>query len=182
MPIKDVKTFIRAMRGWSARCRRRRAGSSVRRRKIRTSASERRSLEASLRPAGQGEVPRFSCRIGEVPLQPASMVLTSISEAQPLVILRSLGCRRPGGEQRRRLLPRTDRRRRRRRSRPRSRRGGGGDRRPAGHFAGDLALLRNPQRWQAAQAVGLQRVERYYTEALMLGRYRGLYREATEIA
>ena len=42
-------------------------------------------------------------------------------------------------------------------------------------------LLRNPQRWQAAQAVGLQRVERYYTEALMLGRYRGLYREATEI-
>ncbi|MBF3343494.1 glycosyl transferase family 1, partial [Pseudomonas aeruginosa] len=45
-----------------------------------------------------------------------------------------------------------------------------------------LALLRNPQRWQAAQAVGLQRVERYYTEALMLGRYRGLYREATEIA
>ena len=33
---QDVKTFIRAMRGWSARCRRRRAGSSVRRRKTRT--------------------------------------------------------------------------------------------------------------------------------------------------
>ncbi len=88
------------------------------------------------RPAGQGEVPRFpSDRRGPAATRPDGPHLDQRSAAagDP----RSLGCRRPGGEQRRRLLPRTDRRRRRRRSRPGSRRGGGGDRRPAGHFAGD---------------------------------------------
>ena len=38
------------------------------------------------------------------------------------------------------------------------------------------------ERWQAAQAVGLERVRRYYTEELMLARYRELYREGTESA
>jgi glycosyltransferase involved in cell wall biosynthesis len=42
-----------------------------------------------------------------------------------------------------------------------------------------LSLLRDPQRWHAAQAVGLQRVRRHYTEELMLARYRELYREGT---
>ena len=45
-----------------------------------------------------------------------------------------------------------------------------------------LSLLRDPQRWHAAQAVGLERVRRYYTEELMLARYRELYREGTESA
>ena len=35
---------------------------------------------------------------------------------------------------------------------------------------------------EAAQAVGLERVRRYYTEELMLARYRELYREGTESA
>ena len=43
-----------------------------------------------------------------------------------------------------------------------------------------LELLRSPQRWQAAQASGLLRVTRYYTEALMLQRYRDLYQAAME--
>ncbi len=113
---------------------------------------------------------------------PPLMVLTSISEAQPLVILEAWAAGAPvvssdvgscrelieGADAEDRALGRAgevvaiaD---------------------PQATSRAILALLRNPQRWQAAQAVGLQRVERYYTEALMLGRYRGLYREATEIA
>ena len=42
-----------------------------------------------------------------------------------------------------------------------------------------LALLRDPARWRAAQAVGVRRVETYYTEARVLEAYRGLYQEAS---
>ncbi|MNY53519.1 hypothetical protein D3C86_1892820 [compost metagenome] len=41
-----------------------------------------------------------------------------------------------------------------------------------------LELLRNPQRWQDAQTSGVHRVNRYYSQALMLQRYRDLYHAA----
>ncbi len=144
-------------------------------------ASECRSLVASLGLQDKVKFLGFR-RIGEVLPQLGLMVLTSISEAQPLVILEAWAAGAPvvssdvgscrelieGADAEDRALGRAgevvaiaD---------------------PQATSRAILALLRNPQRWQAAQAVGLQRVERYYTEALMLGRYRGLYREATEIA
>ncbi|HEX2012478.1 MAG TPA: glycosyl transferase family 1, partial [Roseateles sp.] len=41
--------------------------------------------------------------------------------------------------------------------------------------AAALGLLQDPARWQAAQAAGVARVERYYTQDLMVGSYRELY-------
>ena len=46
---------------------------------------------------------------------------------------------------------------------------------PSGLAHAALALLESPQRWQAAQAAGIERVERYYTQEQMVGRYRTLY-------
>jgi len=51
---------------------------------------------------------------------------------------------------------------------------------PQATSAAILELLRSPARWKAAQAAGLLRVNRYYTEALMLQRYRDLYQAAME--
>jgi glycosyltransferase involved in cell wall biosynthesis len=42
-----------------------------------------------------------------------------------------------------------------------------------------LALLNDEDRWSRAQAAGIARVERFYTRAQMLESYRALYREAT---
>jgi glycosyltransferase involved in cell wall biosynthesis len=39
-----------------------------------------------------------------------------------------------------------------------------------------IELLDDPARWRAAQQAGIARVERLYTEELMLQRYRDLYR------
>ena len=38
-----------------------------------------------------------------------------------------------------------------------------------------IDLLRSPERWKSAQAAGLLRVHRYYSETLMIERYRALY-------
>lgn len=103
------------------------------------------------------------------------MVLTSISEAQPLVILEAWCAGTPVVSSDvgscRELIE-----------------GGTAEDRDLGQ-AGEvvaiadpqatanavLGLLRNPQRWQAAQAAGIARANRYYGEALMLERYRKLY-------
>ena len=41
-----------------------------------------------------------------------------------------------------------------------------------------LLLLRDESRWQAASQSGIARVERYYTDDLMFGRYRSVYETA----
>jgi len=46
---------------------------------------------------------------------------------------------------------------------------------PAALAEASLALLANPTRWQNAQAAGIARVERYYTQERMVGSYRELY-------
>ncbi|MCU9057128.1 GT4 family glycosyltransferase PelF [Pseudomonas aeruginosa] len=181
VPIKDVKTFIRAMRGVVSSMPEAEGWIVGPEEEDPDYASECRSLVASLGLQDKVKFLGFR-RIGEVLPQLGLMVLTSISEAQPLVILEAWAAGAPvvssdvgscrelieGADAEDRALGRAgevvaiaD---------------------PQATWRAILALLRNPQRWQAAQAVGLQRVERYYTEALMLGRYRGLYREATEIA
>jgi glycosyltransferase involved in cell wall biosynthesis len=174
VPIKDVKTFIRAMRtivtqlpeteGWiigpededaeyAAECH---------------SLVSSMGLEKNVRFLGFQKAEEIMPKIGV-------MVLTSISEAQPLVILEAWCAGTPVVSSDvgscRELIE-----------------GGTAEDRDLGQ-AGEvvaiadpqatanavLGLLRNPQRWQAAQAAGIARANRYYGEALMLERYRKLY-------
>lgn len=174
VPIKDVKTFIRAMRtivselpemeGWiigpededieyAAECH---------------SLVASMGLEKNVRFLGFQKADEIIPRLGV-------MVLTSISEAQPLVILEAWcagtpvvssdvgSCREliEGGTAEDRDL------------------GQAGEvvaiADPQATASAVLRLLRNPERWQMAQTAGVARANRYYGEALMLERYRKLY-------
>ena len=106
------------------------------------------------------------------------MALTSISEAQPLVILEAYAAGVPvvatDVGSCRELIE-----------------GGGAEDRALGS-AGEtvaiadpqasaraiLRLLQNPERWLQAQQAGLQRVTRLYTEELMFEHYRQVYAQA----
>ncbi|MFO7705373.1 MAG: GT4 family glycosyltransferase PelF [Halopseudomonas sp.] len=174
VPIKDVKTFIRAMRsivtelpetqGWiigpededgeyAADCH---------------SLVSSMGLENSVRFLGFQRVDDILPKLGV-------MVLTSISEAQPLVILEAWCAGTPVVSTDvgscRELIE-----------------GGSAEDRDLGR-AGEvvaiadpqataravLRLLRDPEHWTAVQAAGVARANRYYGEALMLERYRQLY-------
>lgn len=179
VPIKDVKTFLRAMRtvvtampevqGWIV-------GPEE---EDPNYVAECRSLVASLGLEDKVQFKGFQ-RIHEVLPQMGLMVLTSISEAQPLVILEAWAAGTPVvssdvGSCREMIE------------------GGNAEDRDLGR-AGEVVAIADPQataqaivellrdrdRWQAAQAVGLARVHRYYTEDLMIERYRRLYRTAME--
>ncbi|CAD5108743.1 GT4 family glycosyltransferase PelF [Zestomonas carbonaria] len=181
VPIKDVKTFIRAMRGVVSAMPEAEGWIVGPEEEDPDYAAECRSLVVSL--GLQGKVRFLGFRqMQELLPQLGVMVLTSISEAQPLVVLEAWAAGTPVVTSDvgscRELVE-----------------GSSAEDRDLGQ-AGEvvaiadpqataraiLSLLRNPQRWQATQAVGLQRVRRYYTEELMLARYRELYREATESA
>ena len=41
-----------------------------------------------------------------------------------------------------------------------------------------VKIATDPQRWHAAQAAGIARVERYYTQDMMFGAYRELYQRS----
>lgn len=86
MPIKDVKTFIRAMRGVVSAMPEAEGWIVGPEEEDPDYASECRSLVASLGLQDKVKFLGFR-RIGEVLPQLGLMVLTSISEAQPLVIL-----------------------------------------------------------------------------------------------
>lgn len=177
VPIKDVKTFIRAMQrviarlphveGWII-------GSSE------EDPSYGGECEALARGLGVGERVRFLGHqdVREVLPKLGLLMLTSISEAQPLAILEAFAagvpcvatdvgaCREEieGGSDEDRALG------------------------PAGRVvpfadtdalaAAAIELLSSPDVWQACQHAGLMRVERYYTQQQMLDAYRGVYRRA----
>lgn len=179
VPIKDVKTFLRAMRGVISAMPQAEGWIVGPEEEDPEYVSECRSLMASLGLEGKVHFLGFQ-RIQEILPQLGLMVLTSISEAQPLVILEAWAAGTPVVSSDvgscRELIE-----------------GGSAEDRDLG-MAGKvvaiadpqatsvaiLELLRNPKRWEAAQASGLLRVTRYYTEALMLQRYRDLYQAAME--
>lgn len=179
VPIKDVKTYLRALRGvinarpdvqgWIV-------GPEDEDPQY---VAECRSLVVSLGLEGKVLFRGFQ-RIQDILPQLGLMVLTSISEAQPLVILEAWAAGTPvvssdvgscremiegvtaedralglAGE----VVPIAD---------------------PQATASAILALLGDSPRWHQAQASGLARVSRYYTEALMLEQYRQLYHAAME--
>ena len=179
VPIKDVKTFLRAMRGVISVMPEVEGWIVGPEEEDPEYVSECRSLMASLGLEGKVHFLGFQ-RIQDILPQLGLMVLTSISEAQPLVILEAWAAGTPVVSSDvgscRELIE-----------------GGSAEDRdlgiagkvvaiadPQATSAAILELLRSPERWLAAQASGLARVNRYYTEALMLQRYRDLYQAAME--
>lgn len=179
VPIKDIKTFIRAMRrvvnhmpeaeGWIA-------GPED---EDKAYAEECRNLVRSL---GLQDHVRFLGfqKVDELMPKIGLTILSSISEALPLVILEGYAAGVPSvstdvGSCRQLiegLLP---------------------EDRALGHSGAvvniadpqaladaALALLGNPAAWQGASRAGIARVERYYTDTLMFGHYRKVYQDALQ--
>ncbi|WP_433692526.1 GT4 family glycosyltransferase PelF [Herbaspirillum seropedicae] len=177
VPIKDVKTFIRAMRtvvnqypeaeawiagpededpSYAAECH---------------AIAEGLGLLEKVKFLGYQKIDELMPKIGLV-------VLSSISEALPLVLLEGFAAGVPGvatdvGSCRQLIygLSEED-----------QALGAAGDvvgiAEPQALAQAALKLLTDPQRWYAAQAAGIARVERYYTQEMMFGAYRELYDNA----
>ena len=177
VPIKDIKTFIRAVRtlidtrpdaqGWIV-------GPED---EDPSYVSECKDLVASLGLENSVKFLGFQ-NVLEILPQLGLVVLTSISEALPLVVLEAFASGVPclatdvgscreliegRGEEDRAL-------------------GAAGSvvfiADPEGTARAALALIDNPERWLAAQQAGLARVKRYYDDKLMFSSYRNLYAQA----
>jgi glycosyltransferase involved in cell wall biosynthesis len=181
VPIKDVKTFIRAMQlvvrelpgaeGWIV-------GSSD---EDPAYGEECRALAHSL---GVGASVRFLGHQNVLDVLPklGLLMLTSISEAQPLAVLEAFAAGVPCvatdvGACREQIEGRTEEDRAL---------GRAGEVVPfADHVRLSRAaveLLSEPERWRACQAAGVARVGRYYSESAMLSAYAGVYQQALEAA
>lgn len=180
VPIKDIKTFIRAMRGVVSSMPEAQGWIIGPDEEDASYAEECRSLVASLGLQEQVKFLGFQ-NISAIMPSLGVMALTSISEAQPLVILEAYAAGVPvvatDVGSCRELIE-----------------GGCADDVALGSAGETVAiadpqasaqailnLLQNPQRWKQAQQAGLQRVTRFYTEALMFERYRQLYATAMEV-
>jgi len=174
VPIKDIKTFIRAMltvereypgaEGWIA-------GPEDEDPEY---AQECRSLAESLGLGGKVKFLGFQ-KIDELLPKVGVLVLSSISEALPLVVLEGFAAGVPCvttdvGACRELVfgLPGDD-----------AALGAAGEvvriADPAALASAALTLLADLPRWRAAQAAGIARVERYYSQEQMVGSYRTLY-------
>ena len=177
VPIKDIKTFIRTLRiltnerpdaqGWIVGPEDEDA----------SYVDECKELVASLGLSNSVKFLGFQ-NVLEILPQLGLLVLTSISEALPLVILEGFAsgvpclatdvgsCREliEGRGQEDRAL------------------GAAGSvvfiADPEGTAKAARELLDNPERWHAAQRAGLERVKRYYDDKLMFSSYRNLYEQA----
>ncbi|MDN5752067.1 MAG: GT4 family glycosyltransferase PelF [Nitrosospira sp.] len=177
VPIKDIKTFIRTLRmlvderpdaqGWIA-------GPED---EDPSYVNECKELVISLGLTSHVKFLGFQNMIEILP-QLGLMVLTSISEALPLVVLEAFAsgvpclatdvgsCREliEGSSEEDRAL------------------GAAGSvvhiADPEGAAKAALELLSNAERWRTAQQAGLERVKRYYDDKLMFSSYRNLYVQA----
>lgn len=174
VPIKDIKTFIRAMKtvcdalpdaeGWIAGPEDEDPAYALECRSIAMSLG----LEERVKFLGFQKIDELLPRVGVG-------VLSSISEALPLVLLEGFAAGVPAvatdvGSCRQLIF-------------------GLGEEDEALGAAGDVVriadpealagacirLLADPDVWREAQTAGIRRVERYYTQEIMFGRYRELY-------
>lgn len=177
VPIKDIKTFIRAMRrvvnqlpeaeGWIA-------GPED---EDRAYAEECHHLAESLGIADKVKFLGFQ-KVEALMPKIGLTVLSSISEALPLVILEGYAAGVPTISTDvgscRQLIEGLD-------AEDKALGSAGAvvsiaD--PQALADAALALLKDETRWHAASRAGIARVERYYTDDLMFGRYRSIYEEA----
>lgn len=176
VPIKDIKTFLRGMRtlvdrlpdaeGWIAGPEDEDPEYAAECRALITSLD----LDAHVRFLGFQKISELLPKVGVV-------VLSSISEALPLVLLEGFAAGVPAvstdvgscrqlveghGEEDRALG-----------------RAGAVVRIASPEALGNAIadLLADPERWHDAQQAGIRRVERYYTQSIMFGAYRELYEE-----
>ena len=177
VPIKDIKTFIRAMHtvtnhlpeaeGWIVGPEDEDA----------EYARECHDLVASLGLEDKVKFLGFQ-NVADILPQLGLMILTSISEALPLVVLEGYASGLPAvttdvGSCRELIEG----------NQPEDRKLG-----PSGAVVSisnpqalaqrAVELLKNPEKWRRAQQAGIERVEKYYTLDLMLDTYRECYEEA----
>jgi glycosyltransferase involved in cell wall biosynthesis len=179
VPIKDIKTFLRAARLVCSEVPEAEAWIVGPEDEDPPYAEECHELVVSLGLERQVGFLGFK-RMEEVLPRIGLNVLTSISEAQPLVVLEGFAAGIPAvatdvGCCRELIEGRT----------PADRALGHagavvGIADPEATARAILGLLRDPARWSAAQRAAIARVEQSYTEPLMLDRYRALYRGMRE--
>jgi len=179
VPIKDIKTFIRAMKtvcdalpdaeGWIAGPEDEDPAYALECRSIAISLG----LEEKVKFLGFQKIDELLPKVG-------IGVLSSISEALPLVLLEGFAAGVPAvatdvGSCRQLIhgLGAED-----------EALGSAGDvvriADPEALAQACIRLLADPENWRRAQAAGIRRVERYYTQEMMFGRYRELYEWATQ--
>ena len=180
VPIKDIKTFIRAIRaavsampeveGWIV-------GPDD---EDKSYAEECRHLVGSLGLEGKVKFLGFQ-KVDDILPKIGLNVLTSISEAQPLVVLEGFAAGVPSISTDvgcvRELIEGTT---------PDDRAFGVagavvGIASPEATARAALDLLSDPARWRAAQAAGIRRVEAIYTQRQMLERYGKIYEDALRV-
>lgn len=177
VPIKDIKTFIRTMRGVCGNIPKAEGWLIGPDDEDPEYARECRDLVTSLGLEGKVKFLGFQT-IDEILPKLGLMVLTSISEAFPLVIVEAFasglpvlttdvgGCREiiEGSTPEDKAL------------------GSAGSVVPIANpeetAQAAIELLNNNQRWLDAQRAGIERVERYYTQSGVFDRYREIYQKA----
>ncbi len=179
VPIKDIKTFIRAMRRVVNRMPQAQAWVAGPTAEDPAYAEECQNLvdslglQANLRFLGMQKVEELLPKVGVV-------VLSSISEALPLVILEAQAAGVPVVSTDvgscRQLIDGLE---------PQDQALGScgrvvGIANPEALADACLELLSSPAQWQAARAAGIARVERYYSDRLLFERYRQVYDRALQ--
>lgn len=179
VPIKDIKTFIRAMRRVVNRMPQAQAWVAGPTAEDPAYAEECQNLvdslglQANIRFLGMQKVEELLPKVGVV-------VLSSISEALPLVILEAQAAGVPVVSTDvgscRQLIDGLG---------PEDQALGScgrvvGIANPEALADACLELLSSPAQWQAASAAGIARVERYYSDRLLFERYRQVYDRALQ--
>jgi glycosyltransferase involved in cell wall biosynthesis len=177
VPIKDVKTFIRAIRSVVDRMPGAQGWIAGPEDEDPAYAQECHAVAASLGLADSVKFLGFQ-KVDDLLPKVGLIVLSSISEALPLVLLEGFAAGVPAvatdvGSCRQLVfgLPGED-----------AAIGAAGDvvriADPGALADAALRLLRDPVAWRAAQRAGIERVETRYTQDLMFARYRELYQWA----
>ncbi|HQV22509.1 MAG TPA: GT4 family glycosyltransferase PelF, partial [Agitococcus sp.] len=179
VPIKDIKTFIRAMRTVANQLPQIEAWIAGPEDEDPEYAADCHSLVTGLGLNNHVKFLGFQ-KIDELLPKVGLLILSSISEALPLVILEGYAagvpCVSTDVGSCRQLIEGLG---------PIDKSIGNagivvGIANPSELAQAIISLLGNPEQWRAAQVAGITRVERYYTQEQMFSRYRTVYQNAMD--